>query len=638
MSRVSPKFNIIYITAMLALFALFFLFADCSKLANKKASMGEAEQVETEKEQFTGLYHRHNKKDRAFMSWVPAGKFYMGVSPGDKMARLDEYPLHEVYLDAYYIYATPVTVRMFKKFTEQTGYFTTAERHGAPITWLNDQTRHKMDAPVTFVSYKDALAYCRWAGARLPTEAEWEKAARGSKDKRIYPWGNQFNPNFFVSRLMSESKWQEIKPPRSYRVSTARVRALPGGNSPYEVYDMLGNCWEWTSDWYSRGYIHNPETRNPRGPLDGDEKVLKGGGFSANRIYYRISCRDHLHPDDWREDVGFRCVVDAEGIEPPIAGRDPAQDRTDTQPPPPIKKPEIGSRAPSTPAKPIKPISGKITIGILTCRADTSKLDKILKNYTKKDSNLNFFTVRTSDKKEDLAGKMKEVLSRKPTAVLAEVRNSHMGRQLVKLAAEKNVYFFGFMNATPDENVISTTTFDAKKAGKKIRTLASEIIGGKGRVLILSTGPGSIGDLLGVGFITNCDNQKKIRKVYLVDTSGSGKVPERKIARGIKHNESDLIFAVRQGIAGQAEAIMKDQNKKIPIISFGNRLNPHIARKVVEGDVHQAIICVDYDEIFNKSIENILTYLKEGRQVPREVSVGAIKIYRARDLVSFIRK
>jgi iron(II)-dependent oxidoreductase len=182
-----------------------------------------------------------------------------------------------------------VTNVEYKRFVDATGY-------RVPDHWQNGQIpRGKENHPVVYVSWDEAAAYAQWAGKRLPAEAEWEKAARGT-DGRKYPWGNQFD----AARCnTSESKVRDTTPVGEYS---------PQGDSPYGVSDMAGNVSEWAADWYDENYYAQSPTRNPQGPPSGQYKVLRGGAWYSDKDFARVSFRDNVLPTFREGYVGFRCV------------------------------------------------------------------------------------------------------------------------------------------------------------------------------------------------------------------------------------------------------------------------------------------------------------------------------------------
>lgn len=304
------------------------------------------------------------------MVLVPGGTFRMG---GDNdQASPDEYPKHTVTVSPFYIDATEVTNAAFKKFVDATGYVTTAERKpdweelkktlppgtikprdeilqasslvftqaSGPVN-LNDYSRWwtwtrganwkhpegpesnllgKDDYPVVHVSWDDAKAYCSWAGKRLPTEAEWEFAARGGLADNIYPWGNE---PITKGRAKANS-WEGDFPYRNTKrdgyVKTSPAKSFaPNG---YGLYDMAGNVWEWCADWYDYNYYKTLQGKtllNPSGPTAGNDpdepgvqkRSLRGGSFLCNDSYcsgYRSARRMKSTPDTGLEHTGFRCV------------------------------------------------------------------------------------------------------------------------------------------------------------------------------------------------------------------------------------------------------------------------------------------------------------------------------------------
>jgi formylglycine-generating enzyme required for sulfatase activity len=242
------------------------------------------------------------------MVLIPTGEFTMGSDPGlDPEAVDDEGPQHRLYLPDYYLAKTPVTNAQYGAFVQATG-------HPAPYHWGGGfPPRRKEDHPVVNVSWHDALAYCNWLAEvtgkpyRLPSEAEWEKAARGD-DGRIYPWGAQWDPARCNSREGGQG--DTIAEVGIYIGDTTPVDAYPEGASPYGLLDMAGNVWEWTSSVYEV-YPYDPvDGREDLQAGDDVRRVLRGGAFVNLGWRVRSAFRGHDLPDFFFWDRGFRVALD----------------------------------------------------------------------------------------------------------------------------------------------------------------------------------------------------------------------------------------------------------------------------------------------------------------------------------------
>ena len=221
------------------------------------------------------------------MALVPAGEFTMGSAGGDA----DELPVHKVYVEAFFMDLHQLSVAQYARFLEDTNQ----ER---PPEWsLMNRPQHQ-NRPVANVDWADATAYCAWAGKRLPTEAEWEKAARGT-DGRTYPWGNQ--PPTALHANSGKEVWN------NHAVLTP-VGTFEEGKSPYGIYDMAGNVWEWVGDWYDPNYYKTGPQQNPAGPPTGGSKVVRGGSWGSGSKSMRASDRE-THLTSFRGfGTGFRCA------------------------------------------------------------------------------------------------------------------------------------------------------------------------------------------------------------------------------------------------------------------------------------------------------------------------------------------
>lgn len=230
-------------------------------------------------------------KDGAPMVLVLAGEFMMG---DDRSGQNDERPAHSVYLDAFYIDQYEVTTARYARHFEQTN-------RAAPQYWATQVLLNHGNKPVVGVDWNDAVAYCSWAGKRLPTEAEWEKAARGT-DQRVYPWGNEA-PN------EQRGNFNHCCDFKDYGALT-NVGSFEKGKSPYGVYDMAGNVWEWVADWYDANHYSKSPKQNPRGPSSGEYRVIRGGSWYNAPVNVRSALRYWDSPTLRYGNIGFRCAQD----------------------------------------------------------------------------------------------------------------------------------------------------------------------------------------------------------------------------------------------------------------------------------------------------------------------------------------
>ena len=231
------------------------------------------------------------------MALIPAGSFEMG----DYLDNIeDALPAHTVELGSFYMDAYPVTVGQYKRFVEESGYNYTrkiVDEEGYNYSRHNwdNVARYSPsdDHPMVYVNWSDAAAYAAWAGKRLPSEAEWEYAARGGLIGQRYPWGNEIESENAKYAGMDGS-------------------SLVGCYNPndYGLYDMAGNVWEWCADWYDKDYYAHAPVKNPTGPADGLYRVARGGSWRHDAKTLRVAARNHDSPTANSYCVGFRCVRD----------------------------------------------------------------------------------------------------------------------------------------------------------------------------------------------------------------------------------------------------------------------------------------------------------------------------------------
>jgi formylglycine-generating enzyme required for sulfatase activity len=287
-----------------------------------------------------------DRKHAIAQALIPAGTFRMGDSTGDGNPGDGETPVHEVFVPEFTIDATSVTNEQFAVFVAETGYRTEAEVFGFSAVFhlaLQTDPRNVMSSagvtpwwlgvtgadwanpggpgsgvedlgehPVVHVSWNDAVAYCDWAGRRLPTEAEWERASRGGLEGARYPWGDELlDPQTGDWRC---NIWQGEFPTRNTVedgwLTTAPTRSFPPNG--FGLWQTVGNVWEWCADWYSPHYYESSPREDPRGPDAGTGRVLRGGSYLCHDSYcnrYRNSARSSNTPDSSMGNAGFRTVT-----------------------------------------------------------------------------------------------------------------------------------------------------------------------------------------------------------------------------------------------------------------------------------------------------------------------------------------
>ncbi len=264
------------------------------------------------------------------MVLVPAGEFIMGTAEGS-VGLADEHPERRVYLSGFLIDRFEVTNRAYASFVEATGHRPPANSKPSVTLWDKNAPLPGIEEhPVVNVSWNDAAAYCRWAGKRLPTEAEWEKAARGT-DGRRYPWGNDWDiakansASYWAGRTIdfqSGAEWDafwlkgdgaRLSKEKGIKgeVLTLPVGSFPEGASPYGVLDMAGNAAEWVADWFDPNYYKSAPLTDPSGPVRGAIKAMRGGSWLKPAVSLRTSDRDWGVMDSRPSGTGFRCAKDA---------------------------------------------------------------------------------------------------------------------------------------------------------------------------------------------------------------------------------------------------------------------------------------------------------------------------------------
>jgi formylglycine-generating enzyme len=277
---------------------------------------------------------------------LPGGTFLMGTDNPEGFPLDGEGPVRPIKLDPFSIDVYPVTNKLFDRFVQATGYKTEAEQYGwsfvfwshipqerfcdlvedtvAGAAWwckvpgakwntpegpgsnLSKRAKH----PVVHVSWNDAQAFCAWAGRSLPTEAQWEYAARGGLEQKIYPWGDKLRPDGEHRCNIWQGEFPKQDTAADGYAGTCPVDAFPPNG--FGLYSITGNAWEWCADWFDTTYHRDADRVNPQGPPEGSSRVMKGGSFLCHKSYcnrYRVGARSSNTPDSSTSNTGFRCVL-----------------------------------------------------------------------------------------------------------------------------------------------------------------------------------------------------------------------------------------------------------------------------------------------------------------------------------------
>lgn len=237
-----------------------------------------------------------NGTDLQEYAFIRQGAFQMGCAPADRRCQPGEKPQHEVRINRdFWIGRTEVTIGAYYRYLGQN------RKPKLPFWLKNAQTSSIQDHPIVNVTWPQAAAFCAWAGGRLPTEAEWEYAARGGETNRIYPFRDYENPGD-----KANFQGRQGKDRFDY---TAPVKMFDPNS--WKLYDMSGNVWEWTADWFAPDYYSYSPREDPQGPAHGREKVYRGGSFFSDpKVHLRISLRNRLQPDLYGDNIGLRCVLE----------------------------------------------------------------------------------------------------------------------------------------------------------------------------------------------------------------------------------------------------------------------------------------------------------------------------------------
>ena len=283
---------------------------------------------------------------RSRMIALPGGIFLMGTDNPEGFPQDGEGPVRAVSVDPFSLDRFPVTNKLFGQFIAATGYKTDAERFdwsfvfwshipearfeklvedtAAAAPWWCKVRGARWDAPegpgsdlsnrdshpVVHVSWNDAMAFCRWSGQRLPTEAEWEYAARGGLEQKLYPWGDKLRPGGEHRCNIWQGEFPKHDTADDGFAGTSPVDAFPPNG--FKLYSITGNAWEWCADWFDPEFHRTAERNNPQGPPEGTARVMKGGSFLCHKSYcnrYRVAARTSNTPDSSTSNIGFRCAL-----------------------------------------------------------------------------------------------------------------------------------------------------------------------------------------------------------------------------------------------------------------------------------------------------------------------------------------
>lgn len=280
------------------------------------------------------------------MVHIPGNEFLMGTNDKDGFPTDGEGPIRKVEVDSFYVDITTVTNKDFSKFIEDTGYKTDAQKFGwsfvfykliseetaknvqqkvqqTPWWWVvhgadwnhpegpHSDISDRMDYPVVHISWNDAMAYCKWANKRLPTEAEWEYAARGGLVQKKYPWGDELTPGGEHKCNIWQGNFPHTNSEEDGYLGTAPAKSFEANG--FGLYNVAGNVWEWCSDWFTKSIHQRGGNKNPQGPVEGTARIMRGGSYLCHRSYcnrYRVAARTANTPDSSSGNIGFRCVAD----------------------------------------------------------------------------------------------------------------------------------------------------------------------------------------------------------------------------------------------------------------------------------------------------------------------------------------